>query len=114
FSVGFVEQDFSELRHAAAVARHLGTEHEELVVRPHSLELLPQLVWDLDEPLADASMVPTWYVSEMARRHVTVALSGDGGDEAFGGYNTYALAQSYARMDRMPQVLRRAFGLMAE
>jgi asparagine synthase (glutamine-hydrolysing) len=107
FSIGFDEQEFSELEHARAVAKHLGTEHHEFVVRPRALELLPRLVWHLDEPFADASMIPAWSVAETARRHVTVALSGDGGDEAFGGYVTYPWALRYARMDRLPRALRR-------
>ncbi len=110
FSVGFEEEDFSELAHARRVAEHLGTDHHELVVRPRALELLPRLVWQMDEPFADASMIPTYYVAEMARRHVTVALSGDGGDEAFAGYTTYAWARRYAAMDRIPSPLRRLAG----
>ena len=113
YSVGFAEEDFSELAHARAVAEHLGTEHHELVVRPRALELLPRLVWGLDEPFADASMVPTFHVSEMARAHVTVALSGDGGDEAFAGYTTYAWARAYARVDVLPRALRRLGALPA-
>ena len=106
YSIGFEEEDWSELEHARAVARHLGTDHHELIVHPRALELLPRLVWGLDEPFADASMVPTFHVSEMARAHVTVALSGDGGDEAFAGYTTYAWARSYARVDAIPRALR--------
>ena len=107
FSIGFEDADFSELEHARRVAQHLGTEHHEFVVRPRALEWMPRLVWGLDEPFADASMVPTFHVSEMARGHVTVALSGDGGDEACAGYTTYAWARSYARFDRIPRPLRR-------
>ena len=106
FSIGFEEQDFSELTHARRVAQHLGTDHHELIVRPRALELLPRLVWHLDEPFADPSMIPTAYLSEMARRHVTVALSGDGGDESHGGYTTYQWARQYAGVDRVPQPLR--------
>ncbi len=113
FSIGFEEQDFSELEHARTVARHLGTDHHEQVVRPRALELLPRLVWALDEPFADPSMIPTYYVSEMARGHVTVALSGDGGDEAFAGYTTYGWARDYASVDRVPRRLRRLAGLPA-
>ena len=107
FSIGFEHEGFSELEHARAVAQHLGTDHHELVVRPHALELLPRLVWQMDEPFADASMIPTYYVSQMARRHVTVALSGDGGDEMHAGYTTYAWATEYARLDFLPRPLRR-------
>jgi asparagine synthase (glutamine-hydrolysing) len=113
FSIGFEDQDVSELTHARHVAEHLHTDHHELIVKPNALELLPRLVWHLDEPFADASMIPTAYVSEMARRNVTVALSGDGGDEAFGGYTTYAWARDYARADRLPAPLRRLLGLPA-
>jgi asparagine synthase (glutamine-hydrolysing) len=107
FSIGFEEQDFSELEHARRVARHLGTDHHEFVVRPDALGVLPRLVWQADEPFADASIIPTHHVCEMARRHVTVALSGDGGDEAYGGYVTYPFARDYARVDRVPHALRR-------
>jgi asparagine synthase (glutamine-hydrolysing) len=110
FSIGFEEQDFSELQHARRVAEHLGTDHHELIVRPRALDLLPRLVWQLDEPFADASMIPTSYLAEMARREVTVALSGDGGDEAYAGYETYAWARRYAAIDRVPRGLRRVAG----
>ena len=113
YSIGFEDADYSELEHARAVATHLGTEHHELVVRPRALELLPRLVWGMDEPFADASMVPTFHVAEMARHQVTVALSGDGGDEAFAGYSTYPWARSYARVDALPYALRRALALPA-
>jgi asparagine synthase (glutamine-hydrolysing) len=110
FSIGFEPQHASELEHARRVAQHLGTDHHELVVRPRALELLPRLVWQMDEPFADASMIPTYYVSQMARRHVTVALSGDGGDEAYAGYTTYPWARRYASLDRIPRPLRRLAG----
>ena len=114
FSIGFEESDFSELEHARTVARHVGADHHEFVVNPDSLALLPRLVWQMDEPFADASMIPTSVVSEIARRHVTVALSGDGGDETFGGYVTYPWALSYASIDWVPAPLRRALGAMAD
>ena len=113
FTIGFEEEDFSELEHARAVARHLGTDHHELIVRPRALELLPRLVWHMDEPLADASMIPSFYVAEMARRNVTVALSGDGGDETHGGYETYRWARRYQSMDVLPRPLREAMALPA-
>jgi len=113
FSIGFEEEDFSELQHARVVARHLGTDHHEQVVRPRALDLLPRLVWALDEPFADPSMIPTFYVAEMARRHVTVALSGDGGDEAYAGYTTYGHGEQYAGADRLPRSLRRLAALPA-
>lgn len=89
FSIGFAEEDYSELPHARQVAEHFGTEHHEFVVRPDLISVLPELVWAYDEPFADASMLPTYYVSKLAREHVTVVLTGDGGDEIFGGYEPY-------------------------
>jgi asparagine synthase (glutamine-hydrolysing) len=85
-SIGFEDRRVSELDAAAATAQYLRTDHHEFVVQPHASEVLERIAWHFDEPLADSSAVPTWYVCEMARRTVTVALSGDGGDEAFGGY----------------------------
>ena len=107
FSIGFDEEETSELEHARRVARHLGTDHHELIVRPRALELLPRLVWQMDEPFADPSMLPTAYLAEMARSQVTVALSGDGGDEAYAGYPTYPWARAYAGLDWIPRPLRK-------
>jgi asparagine synthase (glutamine-hydrolysing) len=102
FSIGFDEPQFDELEHARAVARHFGTDHHEFVVRPDGLGILDRLVAHFDEPFADSSAIPTWYVSEIARRHVTVVLSGDGGDELFGGYDRYLPHERVARFDRLP------------
>ena len=113
FSIGFEEEGWSELEHARRVAKHLGTNHTEHVVRPQALEILPRLVWQLDEPFADASMLPAYYVSEIARREVTVALSGDGGDELYAGYTTYDWARRYAAVDRVPRALRQLAALPA-
>lgn len=92
FTIGFEQQSFDEAPFAATVARHLGTEHQMLPVRPDAIEILPKLADHFDEPFADSSAIPTWYVSELTRRHVTVALSGDGGDELFAGYLRYPVA----------------------
>jgi asparagine synthase (glutamine-hydrolysing) len=89
FSIGFREAAYNELSDARRVARHLGTEHHELVVEPDAVELLQQLVWYLDEPFADSSSVPTYLVAKLARQHVKMVLTGDGGDEAFAGYDRY-------------------------
>lgn len=102
FSIGFDDPEFDELEHARAVARHFGTDHHEFVVRPDGLTILDDLISHFDEPFADSSAIPTWYVSEIARRHVTVVLSGDGGDELFGGYDRYLPHPRVARFDRIP------------
>jgi asparagine synthase (glutamine-hydrolysing) len=100
FSMGFEDGSYNELPYARQVARHFGTHHREATVTPHIGELFERLVPHFDEPFADVSLFPTFLVSEMARRHVTVALAGDGGDELFGGYDAYeaqALATRVAR-----------------
>jgi asparagine synthase (glutamine-hydrolysing) len=108
FSIGFDEADFDELAYARQVARRYQTDHCEFVVKPDALEALPRLAWQLDEPFADSSALPTYYVSKITREHVTVALSGDGGDENFAGYRRYALAQQrHERLDRLPGSLGR-------
>jgi asparagine synthase (glutamine-hydrolysing) len=90
FTIGFDEREFDERALARLVAERYGTNHHELVVRPDAAELLPALATTFDEPFADSSAVPTYLISQLARQHVTVALSGEGGDELFGGYNYYA------------------------
>jgi asparagine synthase (glutamine-hydrolysing) len=86
FSIGFDDDAYNELPYARQVARYLGTEHFDEIVRPDAASVLPKLVWHYGEPFGDESCIPTYYVSRLAREHVTVALSGDGGDENFGGY----------------------------
>src|SRR4051812_12304550 len=103
FSIGFSAREYDETRYARMVARRYGTQHEELVVEPDAVAVLPRLVWHYGEPFADPSAVPTYYVSEIARRHVTVALNGDGGDEAFLGYSRYRAMRHLARLDRLPE-----------
>jgi asparagine synthase (glutamine-hydrolysing) len=106
FSIGFEEQDFSELHHARRVAAHVGAEHHEFVVRPNALEVLPTLVEHYGEPFASPSAIPTYYVARETRRHVTVALNGDGGDETFAGYERYAAMKLAERYRRLPAFVR--------
>jgi asparagine synthase (glutamine-hydrolysing) len=110
FTIGFHETGYDEAKHAAAVARHLGTDHTELYVSPeHARDVIPRLPEIHDEPFADASQIPTYLVSEMTRQHVTVALSGDGGDEVFGGYNRYFRSQAVRRfLETVPGAARGA------
>ncbi|HYE14822.1 MAG TPA: asparagine synthase-related protein, partial [Pyrinomonadaceae bacterium] len=106
FSIGFDEQDFSELHHARRVAEFVGAEHHEFVVRPDAMEVLPKLVEHYGEPYADSSAIPTYYVARETRRHVTVALNGDGGDECFAGYERYAAMRLSERYRKLPGPLR--------
>ena len=117
FSIGFDEQDFSELHHARRVAEHVGADHHEFIVRPEAVEILPMLVEHYGEPYADSSAVATYYVARETRRHVTVALNGDGGDESFAGYERYAAMQLAERYRRVPKffrqtVIKEAVGLV--
>ncbi|MBM64379.1 MAG: asparagine synthase (glutamine-hydrolyzing) [Acidobacteria bacterium] len=107
FSIGFEEPEYDELPYARAVAAAFETEHHELVVKPAVTDFLPRLVYHYNEPFADSSALATWCLTEMAGRSVTVALSGDGGDEAFLGYDRYAGAVLASRLDCLPMVLRR-------
>jgi len=103
FSIGFSAREYDETRYARIVAQRYGTDHEELVVEPDAVSVLPRLAWHFGEPFADPSAIPTYYVSEIARRKVTVALNGDGGDECFLGYKRYKAMHLLSRLDRMPR-----------
>jgi asparagine synthase (glutamine-hydrolysing) len=115
FSIGFEEHTHNELPYARIVANYFRTEHHELIVKPDDFSILPQLVRQFDEPFADSSMLPTYYVSKATRENVTVALSGDGGDELFGGYTLYlgALFDYYTKM-LIPFLFRKGIAMAAE
>jgi len=108
FSIGFGQRAYDELRYARAVAETFETEHREFTVEPDAVSLLPRLVRHYGEPFADSSAIPTFYLAQRTREHVTVALSGDGGDEAFGGYDRYRAMRLGEMFDRLPLLVRRA------
>lgn len=101
FSIGFKEEKYNELPYARMIAEKFKTEHTEFIVEPHAIDLLPMLVKQYEEPYADSSALPTYYVSKLTREHVTVALNGDGGDENFGGYTRYAAFQISTYLDHL-------------
>lgn len=108
FSIGFDDTEgFDERPYARLVAERFGTDHTEFVVSPNAVELVEKLVWHYDEPFGDSSAIPTYLLSELTRSHVTVALSGDGGDELFAGYERFGAAVALARYRRLPSALRR-------
>lgn len=106
FSIGFEEEEYNELPHAAAVARHLNTDHHEFVVKSSAIEVLPTLVEHFGEPFADSSAIPTYYLSRLTRQHVTVALTGDGGDELFAGYGRHLANHLVEQWQRLPWWVR--------
>jgi asparagine synthase (glutamine-hydrolysing) len=106
FSIGFEDQSYNELSYARLVAERFGTTHQEFLVRPDAAGLIDRLVTHFDEPFGDVSAIPTFLVCEMARRHVTVALGGDGGDELFGGYDAYLAQRIASAYERLPSVVR--------
>jgi asparagine synthase (glutamine-hydrolysing) len=110
FSIGFHEDSYNELKYARVAAQNFGTDHHEFIVTPDICAIVDDLVWHFDEPFADSSAIPTYMVSKLAREYVTVALSGDGGDEVFAGYTRYALDRKRSGFGNLPRVVRK--GLM--
>ena len=106
FSMGFPQKEYDETSYARGVAAHLKTDHHEFQVTPNAVEILPKLIQHFDEPFADSSAIPTWYLSQHTREHVTVALTGDGGDELFAGYARYRAVRLAAMLDRLPAPMR--------
>ncbi|HVJ68157.1 MAG TPA: asparagine synthase (glutamine-hydrolyzing), partial [Caulifigura sp.] len=109
FSIGFPVKQFDERSFAREAAAHLKTNHHEYLVEPSALDSLPRLTWHYDEPFGDSSAIPTRYLAEVTRREVTVALSGDGGDELFAGYDRYEAVRLASRIDVLPQFVRNIF-----
>ncbi len=107
FSIGFYEESYDETKYAKIVADRFGTHHTEFRVKPDAMEILPKLVWHYNEPFADSSAIPTYYVSKLAREYVTVALSGDAGDENFAGYPRSVTNELLSRYDKIPAVFRK-------
>lgn len=106
FSIGFEEPEYNELPYARKVAGRLGTEHHEMIVRPESFDLIENIIYQFDEPFGDASAIPTYYVSKLASEHVKVVLSGDGGDELFAGYDSYAVMMNRNKYEILPDPVR--------
>jgi asparagine synthase (glutamine-hydrolysing) len=106
FSIGFDAPEYDETAWARRVSQRLGTRHQEFRVSPQAVEILPKLAYHFDEPFADSSAIPTWYVSQLARSEVTVALTGDGGDELFAGYERYRAVKLAASIDHLPDSVR--------
>src|SRR2546428_158715 len=103
FSIGFKHREFNEAPYDRLVAERFGTEHQELVLDPDVVQTVETLTSSLEEPFGDSSMLPTYYISCLARKHVTVALSGDGGDELFAGYERYAVQSRRGVFDQVPE-----------
>jgi asparagine synthase (glutamine-hydrolysing) len=107
YSIGFEEEEYNELPRARLIAERFGTDHHEFVVQPDAVDLVPKLVRHYGEPYGDSSAIPSFYLSELTRRHVTVALNGDGGDESFAGYLRYVANSLTGHLDSIPRPLRR-------
>ncbi len=106
FSIGFDVSEYNEITFAAMVAKKFNTDHTEFIVNPDAISILPKLVWHYNEPFADSSAIPTYYVSKLTREHVTVALNGDGGDESFAGYERYIADKLAGYYEKIPCIAR--------
>ena len=102
FSIGFKEKEYDETKYARLVAKRYGTDHHEMIVEPNTIEILPKLVYHYEEPYADSSALPTWYLCQMTKKYITVALNGDGGDENFAGYDRYNAVKLYFSLKFLP------------
>lgn len=107
FSIGFEEEGFDELPYARLVSKHFSTEHQEFVVKPNAIEVLPKLVWHYNEPFADSSAIPTYYVAKMTKDYVKVVLTGDAGDENFAGYRRYLFSKWVSLFTKIPEKVRK-------
>lgn len=118
FSIGFEEEEYSELKFARMVAERFGTDHHEFIVKPDAVQVLPKLTWHYNEPFADSSAIPTYYLAKLTREHVTVALNGDAGDENFAGYDRYVANQLACRYEKVPaafkKILEKGVGLLPD
>jgi asparagine synthase (glutamine-hydrolysing) len=106
FSIGFEEKEFDELSYASLVSNYFATEHHEFIVKPNAIEILPKLVWHYNEPFADSSAIPTYYVAKMTKDYVKVVLTGDAGDENFAGYPRYLRSKWLIPFLKLPEMLR--------
>lgn len=108
FSIGFYDSEFNETNYAQKVSEYLGTEHKEFFVKPDAVEVLPEIIYSFDQPFADPSSLPTYYLSKMTRKYVTVALSGDGADESFAGYRRYMGVYLENKIRFIPSIIRKS------
>ena len=110
FSIGFGDDRYNELHYARLIAKKYETDHQEFIVTPKAKDILEKLVWHYNEPYADSSAIPTFYLARLAKEHITVALNGDGGDESFGGYDRYVASVMAGIYDGIPEKIKHAFG----
>jgi len=114
FSIGFEQSEYNELPYARLIANRYGTDHQEFVVSPKASEIFPKLIWHYNEPFGDSSAIPSFYLSQMTRQHVTVALNGDGGDENLAGYDRYLASKLGRYYDSLPDICQRILQLTGD